>query len=80
MPKFRYTGKEPQNLAQVGEIVPGQVIEVNDAIGASLRQHAHEQFESVDAKTPVGVPGEKADKKQPVAPPPPPPAGDGKSA
>jgi len=48
--KFRYTGKEPQNLAQVGLVKEGDVIEVSDAIGASLLKNAPEQFEVVKKK------------------------------
>jgi hypothetical protein len=49
MPKFKYVGNEEQNVALIGEISPGDVIEVTDDIGRALLRNAPEQF--VPAKT-----------------------------
>lgn len=66
MPKFRYTGQEPQKLAQVGDIVPGEVIEVSDELAKGLKTHGADQFEPVKSDTKVGPP----EPKTPAAPPP----------
>ncbi len=65
MPKFRYIGKEPQKLALVGDIVPGEVIEVSDDLAKGLRTHGADQFEPVKADTKVGPP----EGKTPAPPP-----------
>lgn len=68
MPKFRYNGKDPQNLAFVGEIKNGDVFAVTTDQAESLEKHAPEQFERVDDKTKVTAPA-SAVAKQPAAAP-----------
>lgn len=63
MSKFRYTGRQAQNLAHVGRIVPGEVIEVSEDLAKGLRSHGADQFEAVKPDTKVGPP-------EPKAPPP----------
>lgn len=73
MPKFRYTGPEPQKLAQVGDIVPGEVIEVSADLAKGLRTHGGDQFVPVKDDAKVGPPEAKAKAAQ-DAPPATPPA------
>lgn len=47
MPKYKYTGDEPQNLAGVGIVNPGDVITVSPEIASGLERHAPEQFKFV---------------------------------
>jgi hypothetical protein len=58
MLKFKYVGKQPQNLAQVGLVKNGEVIEVTDEIGEQLLKHAPEQFKPIASKETSGKKGE----------------------
>jgi len=55
--KFRYVGKEEQNLAGVGIVKNGDVIEVTEKQGEGLLKHAPEQFKPVKDK--ASKPGDK---------------------
>ena len=75
MPKFRYTGKDPVKLAQVGDIVPGEVIEVSDDLAKGLKVHGADEFTPVKSDTKVGPPEDVTPPTPPVTPP----AGDPKA-
>lgn len=60
--KFKYIGEESQNLAGVGIVKPGDIIEVTDAQGKGLQEHAPEQFKLVkDKPAPVDPKNPKGD-------------------
>jgi hypothetical protein len=68
MPKFKYVGKQPQNLAQVGLVKNGDIIDVTEKIGDQLLKHAPEQFKLVKGKEAEGAKGAPpADEDAPPA-------------
>lgn len=47
MPKFKFIGKQPENLARYGQVSPGEVIEVSDELAKGLLTYGGGQYEPV---------------------------------
>lgn len=64
MPHYRYKGKAPEIIAQIGRVSPGDVVQVSTEIGDALEKNDAAQWEMVKAPA--------APKSPPVAPKAPP--------
>lgn len=49
MPHYRYKGKSPEIVAQIGRVSPGDVVQVTTEIGDALEKNDAAQWEMVKA-------------------------------
>jgi hypothetical protein len=54
MPRYKYVGKEPENVAQIGRVKNGDIVTVSTEIGDALERNDPEQWELV--REPVNPP------------------------